>query len=248
MSSPRSSISSWTEIGVLMAGVFAFQTNAVASDNNSPVVVELFQSQGCSSCPPANANLNALSSRPDILALSFSVTYWDSLGGKTHSPRMSSPLGNMPMRALSPAKSIPRKSWSTAASKGSAPIAPNWMRLSARRRVSPVGLRSLSPMVGSALDPPRRHPHRQTSGSFGLIRKRLRFRSCEGKTRARLCRIKTSCMNSSDSGRGAAGASISRCRPPAIPLGPPPSWCNPAATGGFYPRRKSDELSAGALR
>ena len=46
------------------------------------VVVELFQSQGCSSCPPANANLNALADRPDLLALSFSVTYWDQLGWK----------------------------------------------------------------------------------------------------------------------------------------------------------------------
>ena len=47
-----------------------------------PVVLELFQSQGCSSCPPANANLNALADRPEILALSFSVTYWDYLGWK----------------------------------------------------------------------------------------------------------------------------------------------------------------------
>lgn len=47
-----------------------------------PVVVELFQSQGCSSCPPANANLNALAARDDVLALSFAVTYWDRLGWK----------------------------------------------------------------------------------------------------------------------------------------------------------------------
>lgn len=48
----------------------------------SPVVVELFQSQGCSSCPPAEANLNAIAGQPDILALSFAVTYWDQLGWK----------------------------------------------------------------------------------------------------------------------------------------------------------------------
>ena len=47
-----------------------------------PVVVELFQSQGCSSCPPAEANVNALAGRPDVLALSFAVTYWDQLGWK----------------------------------------------------------------------------------------------------------------------------------------------------------------------
>jgi hypothetical protein len=55
---------------------------AVAADAAHPAVVELFQSQGCSSCPPANANLIALSQRPDVLALSFGVTYWDQLGWK----------------------------------------------------------------------------------------------------------------------------------------------------------------------
>jgi hypothetical protein len=46
-------------------------------------VVELVQSQGCSSCPPANANVNALAAaRPDVLALSYAVTYWDQLGWK----------------------------------------------------------------------------------------------------------------------------------------------------------------------
>lgn len=54
---------------------------AIAADR-SPTVVELFTSQGCSSCPPANANLIKISNRPDVLALSFSVTYWDYLGWK----------------------------------------------------------------------------------------------------------------------------------------------------------------------
>lgn len=45
-------------------------------------VVELYTSQGCSSCPPANAAVAALSARPGILALSFGVTYWDDLGWK----------------------------------------------------------------------------------------------------------------------------------------------------------------------
>ncbi len=45
-------------------------------------VVELFTSQGCSSCPPANDNVRALADRPDVLALSFGVTYWDQLGWK----------------------------------------------------------------------------------------------------------------------------------------------------------------------
>jgi hypothetical protein len=55
---------------------------AGAADAAHPVVVELFESQGCSSCPPANANLNAIADRPEILALNFAVTYWDQLGWK----------------------------------------------------------------------------------------------------------------------------------------------------------------------
>jgi hypothetical protein len=46
----------------------------------SPVVVELFTSQGCSSCPPADAALRDLARRPDVLALGFHVTYWNGLG------------------------------------------------------------------------------------------------------------------------------------------------------------------------
>lgn len=55
---------------------------ARVGDLSRPVVVELFQSQGCSSCPPAIANVNAIADRPDILALTFAVTYWDRLGWK----------------------------------------------------------------------------------------------------------------------------------------------------------------------
>ncbi|MEH2595009.1 hypothetical protein V1278_001922 [Bradyrhizobium sp. AZCC 1577] len=51
-----------------------------------PVVVELFTSQGCSSCPPANAFLNEMTKgRPDVLPLAFHVTYWDRLVGRTRS-------------------------------------------------------------------------------------------------------------------------------------------------------------------
>ncbi len=45
-----------------------------------PVVVELFTAQGCSSCIDANAQVSELAERPDVLALTFAVDYWDYLG------------------------------------------------------------------------------------------------------------------------------------------------------------------------
>jgi hypothetical protein len=73
--------------GLILGGTMALLLAAAcgasaAPATQSPVVVELFTSQGCSSCPPANANLATVSDRPGVLALSFGVTYWDYLGWK----------------------------------------------------------------------------------------------------------------------------------------------------------------------
>jgi hypothetical protein len=65
-----------------LATALALATPAGAADRAHPTVVELFQSQGCSSCPPANANVMALADRGDLLTLSFGVDYWDDLGWK----------------------------------------------------------------------------------------------------------------------------------------------------------------------
>jgi hypothetical protein len=48
-----------------------------AAGETRPVVVELFTSQGCSSCPPADALLGELAKRRDIVALGYHITYWD---------------------------------------------------------------------------------------------------------------------------------------------------------------------------
>ena len=45
-----------------------------------PAVVELFTSQGCSSCPPADALMNEVATRRDVIALTYNITYWDYLG------------------------------------------------------------------------------------------------------------------------------------------------------------------------
>ncbi len=53
-----------------------------AKANQRLAVVELFTSQGCSSCPPADAFLGELSMRSDVLALAYHVDYWDYIGWK----------------------------------------------------------------------------------------------------------------------------------------------------------------------
>jgi len=60
--------------GALLAGASA------ASATSRPAVVELFTSQGCSSCPPADAYIGELAQRGDVLALTYHVQYWDDLG------------------------------------------------------------------------------------------------------------------------------------------------------------------------
>ena len=69
-------------VHLLAALAVATTGPALAADPAHPTVVELFQSQGCSSCPPANHNVNILAARADVLALNFGVTYWDQLGWK----------------------------------------------------------------------------------------------------------------------------------------------------------------------
>jgi hypothetical protein len=46
----------------------------------SPPVVELYTSEGCSSCPPADRWLSSIAAKPGVIALAFHVSYWDRLG------------------------------------------------------------------------------------------------------------------------------------------------------------------------
>ena len=66
-------------IPILAAAVMlALPVASQAQDR--PVVVELFTSQGCSSCPPADAFMEQLAARGDVIALSLHVDYWDYIG------------------------------------------------------------------------------------------------------------------------------------------------------------------------
>jgi hypothetical protein len=66
-----------------LGGIALLATNGPAEPTGAvPVVVELFTSQGCSSCPPADAYIEELSAKPGVIAITRPVTYWDRLGWK----------------------------------------------------------------------------------------------------------------------------------------------------------------------
>ncbi len=65
---------------VLLASAVCVGLVGAADAVSRPAVLELFTSQGCSSCPPAEVMVNELAQRPDVLALTFHVDYWDGLG------------------------------------------------------------------------------------------------------------------------------------------------------------------------
>ncbi len=71
-------------IGLLAIGPAHAQSAAQPSSVSAAAtgVVELFTSQGCSSCPAADALLGRLAKRDDVIAISLSVDYWDYLGWK----------------------------------------------------------------------------------------------------------------------------------------------------------------------
>jgi hypothetical protein len=74
----------FTSAGLSLIGMAVVLASGAATGEQArakrPVVVELYTSQGCSSCPPADAILGQLAGRKDLLAVSLPVTYWDMLG------------------------------------------------------------------------------------------------------------------------------------------------------------------------
>ena len=64
-----------TERVVALFGLALLSIVASAQADTRPAVVELFTSQGCSSCPPADALLGELARRGDVIALGFHISY-----------------------------------------------------------------------------------------------------------------------------------------------------------------------------
>jgi hypothetical protein len=69
-------IREWLMTGAALFGAAA----ANAQGQPRPAVVELFTSEGCSSCPPAESYIGELAQRHEVLALAYHVDYWDDLG------------------------------------------------------------------------------------------------------------------------------------------------------------------------
>lgn len=67
-------------LACLSASAAHAQTCQANAGDKVPVVVELYTSEGCSSCPPADRWLSTLKGRADVLPLAFHVGYWDHLG------------------------------------------------------------------------------------------------------------------------------------------------------------------------
>lgn len=63
----------------IIATLSLYQAQATTTPAPAPVVVELFTSQSCSSCPPAEANFREIARRDDVIALEWHVDYWDEL-------------------------------------------------------------------------------------------------------------------------------------------------------------------------
>ena len=64
--------------GIFLSAIFGLATPALAQQ--SPVLIELFTSQGCAACPPADKILDSLADREDVIALALHVDYWDYIG------------------------------------------------------------------------------------------------------------------------------------------------------------------------
>lgn len=88
-------------VAVGFAGATTVLPAKVLAGDEAKAVVELYTSQGCSSCPPADELLGKLAERDDVVALTFPVDYWDYLGWKD---TLASPAYSARQRAYARAR------------------------------------------------------------------------------------------------------------------------------------------------
>ena len=206
--------------------------SARAADADHPAVVELYQSQGCNSCPPAIANLNALASRPDVLALTFAVDYWDYLGWKDTFAKHK----------------FTERQWQYAHALGHSDVfTPQVVVNGAVDGVGTgsgeiEGLIASAPSAGRAPDahivkgttdaspPLPRRCARPTSGWRSTIPKQSTCPSGAARTRATPSPIAMSCVTWCWPAHGMAAPRPSRCRRPRKVCFVR-SWCKPLGTG-----------------
>ena len=116
----------------LVAGLL-IATFVSAQAGEPRAVLELFTSQGCSSCPPADKLLGELSADPSLVALSIPIDYWDYLGLEGHAcESVHSARQRAYAHRAATARSIRRRSSSTARRMHSAAIAPQSIARSRR--------------------------------------------------------------------------------------------------------------------
>jgi hypothetical protein len=97
--------------GLALAAAFGFAVAAPGSGDcvarsgaTAPRVIELYTSEGCDSCPPADRWLSSVAAQPEVVALGFHVDYWDRLGWKD---RFGSPAHTERQRQLQSTSGVP---------------------------------------------------------------------------------------------------------------------------------------------
>ena len=205
---------------------------AGAADARHPLVIELFQSQGCSSCPPANANLFAWAARDDALALNFAVDYWDSLGWKD---TFAKPAFTARQWAYAGALGHGEVYTPQAIVNGSADITgadAAELQALAKREDRGAGGPDVSIEAGRALiGAGEAPPAAPRCGSSVTIPRRAKSPSNAARTPAAGCRTPMSSSISSASAGGVASPRVSTCRPSPIRASSTPCWCRLSGWG-----------------
>ncbi len=88
-------------MAITLAGALSVVSDEASSGPKAKAVIELYTSQGCSSCPPADKLVGKLANRDDVIALTFPVDYWDYLGWKD---TLASPANSARQRAYARAR------------------------------------------------------------------------------------------------------------------------------------------------